>query len=891
MRKVESIVAGTFLIIDGSSLVHRAFYALPSRMSTSVGQHTNAVYGFATMLIRLLHDMKPSAALVAFDKGRTTFRNALFGDYKAHRPATPPELSEQFPLVKDLIAAFGIRVIEEDGLEADDIIGTMAKRARDAGNDVVIVSGDRDILQLVRPGVVVMLTKKGISEMEKMDEAAVKSQLGLAPAQIIDLKGLMGDTSDNIPGVPGVGEKTALRLLTAYGSVEKVLENIDAVPGEKLRQALAQNRDLALLSKQLATIDCNAGIDIDPGDCRITPQMEQIREVFSKLEFKSLYSKVEALFPKDAGPSVPASESCAPAAVQNAPPAAVQSSKEELEAILGRWSAGCPVAVLPLTRGRVPDLVLDGVALSDGKDVAYVARGAAQWEAVCRVLADKDLPKTVYDLKHFTNACLQAGIALAGADFDVLLAAYLLNPTATDYPIGKLLAEYLGEPAVSEAETSGFPADRAALWRAAAAFRLRKIMADRLEGDGLIELFKKIELPVAVVLADMEQAGVLIDQDRMATMSAEIAGRLTELVGEIHTLAGGEFNINSPKQLGWILFEKLQLPVIKKTKTGYSTDVEVLEALAGMHPLIDKLLEFRLLAKLKSTYLDGLALLVHSRTNRVHTTFNQTVTATGRLSSSEPNLQNIPVRTDIGRQIRSLFIPGPGYDLIMSADYSQIELRILAALSGDANLVDAFQKKQDVHARTAAEVFGVPLAEVTPQMRSRAKAVNFGIVYGISDYGLSRDIGVSRKEAGEFIARYFARYSGVKRYIDQVVAAAKETGYVTTIFGRRRYLPDINSPVYNLRAFAERTAMNTPIQGSAADIIKAAMIRIHEELRRKNLSSRIILQVHDELVLEVAAPEAEAVAALVREAMETAADLAVPLAVDVKSGRNWAEAK
>ncbi len=874
---------GKFVIIDGSSLVHRAFYALPL-LATAAGQYTNAAYGFTMMLVRLLAEVKPDAVAVAFDKGRVTFRTEQYKEYKAQRKATPAELAEQFPLVRELLDAMGIAVLEEAGFEADDIIGTLACRAAKDGYEVVIVTGDRDALQLIGPATKVMLTRKGISEMALFDREALYAQYGITPEQVTDLKGLMGDTSDNIPGVPGVGEKTATKLIAEFGSVENVLANIDRVLGAKLQEKLRENASLAVLSKKLATIECNMPLPDAPADYRPAPDAARVRELFAKYEFKSLLAKVDSIFPGSGG-------AVAEAAGPAAPPAAFVADKPalvaELSAAARREGRLCCFAV---TGGQAPTVTFAGLGLAAGGRTAFVPAGAEGWDEVLALLADEKVGKLTYDAKTLAGACLAAGKPLAGLMFDVYLAAYLLDPTASDYPLTGLAERYLGKGAGwSEKEWRAHP-DYAA-WAAGTAGELVPVLDGLLKEAAADRLYYDVELPLVEVLADMEQAGIKVDTAGLAAMAAEIGVKVDGLLADIYAIAGEEFNVNSTKQLGVILFEKLKLPVLKKTKTGYSTDAEVLEKLAGEHPLIDKLLEYRMWTKLKSTYLDGMVGLVNAASGRVHTSFNQTVTATGRLSSSDPNLQNIPVRTDAGRKIRELFVPDKGYDVLLSADYSQIELRILAHMSGDAGLIEAFRTGKDIHTATAAEVFGVSEAAVTPLMRSRAKAVNFGIVYGISDYGLSQGLGVSRKEAGEYIDSYFARYPGVKRFIDAMIAEAREKGYVTTLFGRRRYLPEIHSTNFNQRSFAERTAMNTPIQGTAADVIKKAMVEVHRGLKDAGLRSRVLLQVHDELVLEVPADELERAAAIVRAAMEGAVRLDVPLTTDVKTGKNWAEAK
>lgn len=866
----------TFVIIDGSSLVHRAFYALPL-LTTASGQYTNAVYGFTTMLVKLLEDIKPDAIAVAFDKSRITFRTKEYAEYKGQRKPTPRELSEQFPLVQEVVRALGIAVLEEEGYEADDIIGTLATKAAQEGCEVLVVTGDRDALQLICPQIKVMLTKKGISEMQVMDHQAVIDKYGITPLQVIDLKGLMGDTSDNIPGVPGVGEKTAVKLLKEFSTVENVLEHVDEVSGAKLQEKLREHADLARLSKKLATIVCDMPLPFDMESFSMRQDYDKLKELFTVLEFKSLLAK----FAQQKEPLL-----CEE--IHEVLPAVIYTAASEGEKLAAEIKAAGRMEFYPVILGHVPDLTLEGVAIAYQEQAFYIPKESEAWQACQQLLADGTIAKVTHDAKSLYNLCRAAGLPLHQVMFDTMLAAYLLEPTVAEYSLAFLQKQYAACTAVWQGET-GSP--EYAVWAAKLIQEIHPVLLNKLETQGLSRLFNEVEIPLLEVLSSMETTGIQVNRQSLSAMSQELAVRIEVLLKDIYGFAGEEFNVNSTKQLGVILFEKLQLPVIKKTKTGYSTDAEVLEKLAGEHPIVDKLLEYRMLTKLKSTYLDGLQGLIHPRTGRIHTSFNQTVTATGRLSSSEPNLQNIPVRSEVGKKIREVFTPGEGWQFLMSADYSQIELRILAHISGDPNLLESFRHNQDVHTRTASEVFGVPMEEVTSEMRSRAKAVNFGIVYGISDYGLSRDIGVTRKEAAFYIDSYFAKYHGVKNYIDNIVEEAHRQGYVTTLFGRRRVLPDINSRNFNLRSFAERTAMNTPIQGAAADIIKKAMVDVYQQLQQHQLNSRVLLQVHDELVLEVVEAEKEKVAELVKKAMEEAVDLLVPMLVEVKSGKNWAEAK
>lgn len=867
------------VVIDGNSVMHRAFHALPL-LSTAQGRYTNAVYGFTTMLLRLLKEIQPDGVVVAFDKGKFTFRNEEYDQYKAKRQSTPEELREQFPMVQELLGAFGIPVCEQAGFEADDVIGTLAVRAAAAGSEVLVVTGDRDALQLIGPHVKVMLMRRGLSEIDTYDEAALQKKYGLQPAQIRDLKGLMGDASDNIPGVPGIGEKTALKLLHQFGTVENVLAHLEEVDGAKLRDKLRDHADLALLSKRLATIVCQVPGDFPCAGVGFQPDWSKVRQLFTAWEFHSLLDRLE---PQMCSATVPTTD-------DTAVPVAPESQAAEASAVLAAVRDQKVMYLFPLVEGRVRQACFTGAAISAGKAVCFLTPQAAEWRNFLALLQDEAVHKITYDAKTVLHAAANAGADMQGLAFDVMVAAYLLDPIAADYPPTGLVVRYLGEKVGWQDKT--VPHDAAyAMWQAAHLPALAAALQAGLTRWEMDRLYQEVEQPLLGVLVAMEYTGVAVAADRLKAMAITLGGEMADLLQDIYRLAGEEFNVNSTKQLGAILFDKLGLPVQKKTKTGYSTDVAVLEKLAGMHPVVEKILAYRQLMKLKNTYLDGLVGLINPQTGRIHTTFNQTVTATGRLSSSDPNLQNIPVRTEIGRRIRELFVPAPDMHCFLSADYSQIELRVLAHMSGDAVLIDAFRRGQDIHTRTAAEVFGVPMAEVTPAMRSHAKAVNFGIIYGISDYGLAQNIGVSRQEAAAYISSYFARYRGVKAFMDNVVAQARQNGYVTTMFNRRRYLPDIRSSNFNQRSFAERTAMNTPIQGSAADIIKKAMITVYNELRRHHCRSRLLLQVHDELVLEIAAGEEETVIALVKDAMENAVNLAVPLVADVKMGSDWAAAK
>ncbi len=878
MKQEQNGKQKRFLVLDGSSLIFRAFYALPG-LSDSHGQPTGAIFGFSNMLTKLMAEQQPDLMVLAFDKSRHTFRTERYADYKGTRDKTPEELLSQFPLLREFAANMGIPFLEKDNYEADDIIGTLATQAAAKGYDVRVITGDRDALQLVRPNLRVLLTKKGISEIKDYDTAAFEEEYGFEPLKLIDLKGLMGDTSDNIPGVPGVGPKTASKLLLAYGSVENVLAHVGEVSGKKLKENLQTYADQARLSKELATIELHVpDLAFAEEDYRIQPDMEKMQAFCDDHELRAVWRNFERLYgPAELALDLDGGENGA---------AAQDLSYDLWDEEAVKTAAKAPyLAVSGIFSGLAPFVSLEGLAVVAGPDAekaGFVARDSAAFPALLQLL-ESDQQAVVFGLKRYD----QAGLRGQKAFFDVELAAYLLEPERSKYALSELSQKYL-----QEAAPESFDDEKAqAVWEAKAISRLYPLLGAKLEEEKLTHLMDTIELPLVEVLAAMEQNGVYVNRAHLAEKTEEVADRLQKIEAAIYEMAGHDFNLNSPKQLGVVLFEELGLPVRKKTKTGYSTNAEVLESLRLEHPIIEQILAYRLWSKLKSTYLDGIAGLIRTDTGRIHTSFNQTVTATGRLSSSDPNLQNIPVRTEEGRMIRALFEPGEGYDYLLSADYSQIELRLLAHMSGDENFIDAFKRGQDIHARTAAEVFGIPLDEVTPELRRHAKAVNFGIVYGISDFGLARNLHISRKEAGDYISRYFTRYPGVRAFMDKVVAEAHETGYVTTMFGRRRELPAIKSRNFNQRMLAERMAMNTPIQGTAADVIKLAMIAAYRKLREAGVKSRILLQVHDELVLEVKESEIETVQAILHEAMEHVVSLSVPLSIDVHWGRNWAEAK
>lgn len=855
----------TLLIIDGSSLLYRAFYAIPS-LTDSQGRPTNAVYGFLNMLLKLYEQLEPHYVAVAFDKDKHTFRNDLYDGYKATRKPAPDDLRPQFPLIREVLECLGIHVLELEGYEGDDIIGTVARQMEAKDFHIDIVTGDRDALQLVDENVTVHLTKKGITNMLAVTPDVMEAEYGYAPSQVVDMKALMGDTADNIPGVPGVGEKTAAKLIAQFQHVETLYDRIGEVKGKKLQEKLADNKDKAFLSKELATICCSVPVEYSLDMFLPQPRKEDVSALFRSLGFKNMLARFAAF---DRFASLADEEP------------AQDVSLQLLDDLQPQDLAGQVVAVEGVYEPAAPLPVLKALAIAGNQGVFVVPAGR-EGEYLC-ALADAALVVTSQGKQLVKAASPYTDKRLPLAD--IILAAYLLDPTRTAYGLA-----YLSEKFAVPLQEGGDEALRLA-GDAQFSFDVWPKAAEALELAGLTTLYDTIEIPLIHTLAVMEMNGFTVDTERLMDMERELSLEADTLEEEIYDDAGETFNINSTKQLGVVLFEKLGLPVIKKTKTGYSTDSAVLEALMDKHPMIPKILQFRALKKLISTYLDGLEPLISRETGRIYTSFNQMVTATGRLSSSDPNLQNIPIRTEQGRKIRSLFVPGEGYDYIVSGDYSQIELRLLAHLSQDPTMIDGFRKNQDIHRRTASEVFGVPWDEVTAEQRSHAKAVNFGIIYGISDFGLARNISISRQQAKEYIDSYFARYSTIHAYMDKLVAEARETGMAKTMFGRIRTLTDINSKNFTRRSFAERTAMNTPIQGSAADIIKLAMNSVQDELERRSLRSRLLVQVHDELVLEVPADEREEVETLLKDTMEHIVTLSVPLVVDIHCGRNWEEAK
>lgn len=867
------------LVLDGNSILNRAFYGI-KLLTTKDGLYTNGIYGFINILNKLLDDAQPEAVAVAFDLPKPTFRHLSYDGYKAGRKGMPEELAAQLPILKELLDLMGIRRLEAEGFEADDILGTEAAACTARGDECVIATGDRDSLQLVSPQVNVWLagTKGGRPETTIYDEAKIREDYQVTPKQLIDVKALQGDTSDNIPGVPGIGPKTAIDLISKYGSLQAVYDGLDELKiRDTLKAKLQTGKESAFMSRELAEIHTDAPVETDIQKLmRGKPEVESLRQLLVRLEFYKLIDKFNL---NNTSGNENVSSSVTPAL-----PVRVAETGEELVRKVQEEGTADFCAVFD--GGRV---VAAAFAFDEEALIVLPEKTGGFDDTLKTILTDEKIVKRTHDVKSLHKACAAAGYALKGGCFDTMLAGYLLNPLASSYEPTRLCDE-LHEPLPALELPFGVMEDVADCARKAVIIhRIAAKMADLIEQNGQKKLFDEVEMPLARVLSAMETIGFMVDAGGIEEYGKKLQARLNEMQAEIYEMTGYEFNINSTKQLGEALFVKLGLPAKKKTKTGYSTNAEVLEELRGFHPIIELLLEYRQLSKLKSTYTDGL-LKVIADDGRIHSSFNQVETRTGRISSTEPNLQNIPVRSEAGRELRRFFIPAPGCVLI-DADYSQIELRILAHVADDPAMQSAFNNHEDIHLATASQVFKLPPEMVTPVLRSRAKAVNFGIVYGISAFSLSQDIKVSVKEADSYIKGYLETFSGVKKYMEEVVKQAYDRGYIETLLGRRRSLPELSSSNRNLRSFGERVALNTPIQGTAADIIKIAMIRVDDRLRREGLKSRLILQVHDELIVEAFEDEIEKASAIVHEEMENAMQLKVKLEADVHVGDSWYTAK
>ena len=871
-------MSSKIVLIDGHSILNRAFYGLPD-LTNAEGLHTNAIYGFLTIMFKLLEEEKPEYLTVAFDVHAPTFRHKMYAEYKGTRKPMADELRQQVPVIKEVLHAMGVKTIECAGLEADDLIGTLSNRCENEGMEVTVISGDRDLLQLATEHVKIRIpkTKQGKTEIEDYYAKDVEERYQVTPKEFIDLKALMGDTADNIPGVPSIGEKTATKIITQYHSIEEAHEHVDELKPPRASKALSEHWDLAVLSKELATINVKADFPYELSEAKLgNLYTEEAYIFFQKLEFKNLLSRFDV--------SAPANK------VEDG--FKIITSKSEAEKVFVQAEEASTIGavifkdlenVLPLFADQAG---LGGIGLCFSKEESYCIKVekdiTGEW--LLKKLADVAEKAETYAMFHLKESMEQVTIRNQANCFDVSVAAYLLNPLKNNYTWEDVAREHLGLMIDEKIDQ-----DMKACYESYVNYASVEVLRQKLRDTKMDTLFRDIEMPLVFTLFDMEQNGIRVEADALKQYGDQLAGKMAELEKEIYEEAGETFNINSPKQLGVVLFENMKLPGGRKTKTGYSTAADVLEKLAPEHPVVAKILEYRQYTKLKSTYADGLANYIQDD-GRIHGKFNQTITATGRISSTEPNLQNIPVRMELGRLIRKVFIPEEGYRFV-DADYSQIELRVLAHCSGDEHLIQAYKEQSDIHRITASQVFHIPFDEVTPQQRRNAKAVNFGIVYGISSFGLSQDLSITRKEAAKYIDDYFATYPGIKTFLDHAVTHAKEEGYVVTLFGRRRPVPELSSSNFMQRSFGERVAMNSPIQGAAADIIKIAMIRVNQRLKDQKMKSRLVLQVHDELLIEAYEPELDEVQNILKEEMEHAAELKVPLEIDMHTGDNWYEAK
>lgn len=871
-------MSSKIVLIDGHSILNRAFYGLPD-LTNAEGLHTNAIYGFLTIMFKLLEEEKPEYLTVAFDVHAPTFRHKMYAEYKGTRKPMADELRQQVPVIKEVLHAMGVKTIECAGLEADDLIGTLSNRCENEGMEVTVISGDRDLLQLATEHVKIRIpkTKQGKTEIEDYYAKDVEERYQVTPKEFIDLKALMGDTADNIPGVPSIGEKTATKIITQYHSIEEAHEHVDELKPPRASKALSEHWDLAVLSKELATINVKADFPYELFEAKLgNLYTEEAYIFFQKLEFKNLLSRFDV--------SAPANK------VEDG--FKIITSKSEAEKVFVQAEEASTIGavifkdlenVLPLFADQAG---LGGIGLCFSKEESYCIKVekdiTGEW--LLKKLADVAEKAETYAMFHLKESMEQVTIRNQANCFDISVAAYLLNPLKNNYTWEDVAREHLGLMIDEKIDQ-----DMKACYESYVNYASVEVLRQKLRDTKMDTLFRDIEMPLVFTLFDMEQNGIRVEADALKQYGDQLAGKIAELEKEIYEEAGETFNINSPKQLGVVLFENMKLPGGRKTKTGYSTAADVLEKLAPEHPVVAKILEYRQYTKLKSTYADGLANYIQDD-GRIHGKFNQTITATGRISSTEPNLQNIPVRMELGRLIRKVFIPEEGYRFV-DADYSQIELRVLAHCSGDEHLIQAYKEQSDIHRITASQVFHIPFDEVTPQQRRNAKAVNFGIVYGISSFGLSQDLSITRKEAAKYIDDYFATYPGIKTFLDHAVTHAKEEGYVVTLFGRRRPVPELSSSNFMQRSFGERVAMNSPIQGAAADIIKIAMIRVNQRLKDQKMKSRLVLQVHDELLIEAYEPELDEVQNILKEEMEHAAELKVPLEIDMHTGDNWYEAK
>ena len=911
-----------FVLIDGNSIMNRAFYGImgSKMLTTKDGKYTNAVYGFLAIMFKLLEDVKPKYMAVSFDLKKPTARHKMYEGYKANRKGMPDELAEQMPMIKEILRAMNIDIVEMEGYEADDVLGTLSRYGEKQGLEVIILSGDRDTFQLATNKVTIRIphTKGGKSETDEYDEKKIKEKYGLKPQQLIEVKGLQGDTSDNIPGVPGIGEKTALKLIQEYGSIDKLYKKIeegkDNLKG-KQREKIIENKELAILSRTLGTINVNVPIKDNLTDFKVEEwDKEKVLEIFKQLNFNRYIERfnLKGEFTSTGKGEIREEKELYKKEEKNI---------EELKEFIKKQKE----MIFYLLEEKIEDEEkiikekIKGISIYNNiEKIAYYTKieNERELEKLKTIFENSEIKKIGIDLSKTYILLKQSGINLKGIDYDIAIASYILNPTDNKLKIEDLIAKYLeidAEQLLGEEEKedkqkqinlfeteeneknkegkeiSQREIEKICLY-AYSIGRIKEITRGKLEEINCLDLFNKIDMPTVEVLSNMQWNGMYIDKEELESFGKELTLKLDTITKIIYEMAGEEFNINSPKQLGEILFEKMKLPVIKKTKKGYSTDVEVLEKLKKEDPIIEQILEYRQLMKLNSTYVEGLKPYINPKTKRIHSFFHQTITATGRISSTEPNLQNIPTRFELGKRLRKVFKPEKEY-VYVDADYSQIELRVLASISEDKHMVEAFKKGEDIHKQAASKVFKTPIEEVTKEQRTNAKAVNFGIVYGISDFGLGEQLGIGRKQAKVYIDEYLNEYSGIKKYMDNVIEEAKEKGYVETLFNRRRYIPELKSNNYLVRQFGQRAAMNTPIQGTAADIMKIAMIKVFKEIEKRGLKSKIVLQVHDEMMIEAPINEVEEVQIIVKECMETATKLNVPLVAEISEADNWYECK
>ena len=909
-----------FVLIDGNSIMNRAFYGImgSKMLTTKDGKYTNAVYGFLAIMFKLLEDVKPKYMAVSFDLKAPTARHKMYEGYKANRKGMPDELAEQMPIIKEILRAMNIDIVEMEGYEADDVLGTLSRYGEKQGLEVIILSGDRDTFQLATNKITIRIphTKGGKSETDEYDEKKIEEKYGLKPKQLIEVKGLQGDASDNIPGVPGIGEKTALKLIQEYGSIDnlykKIEEEKDNLKG-KQREKIIENKELAILSRTLGTINVEVPIKDDLNDFKVEEwDKEKVLEIFKELNFNRY---IERFNLRGENSSNKETEEIKEAKdLYKKQEKSIEEITEfvikEKEIIFYLWKEKVE------DEEKIIKEEISGISIHNrNENIVYYTKieNKEELEKLKTIFESSKIKKIGIDLSKTYILLKQSGINLKGIDYDIAIAAYILNPTDNKLKIEDLMMKYLeidadellGEEEKEEKqeqinlfeteenkknkEVSEREIEKNCLYTYVIG-KIKEITKEKLEEINCLELFNKIDMPTVEVLSNMQWNGMYVDKEELENFGKELTSKLEALTKIIYEMAGEEFNINSPKQLGEILFEKMKLPVIKKTKKGYSTDVEVLEKLKKEDPIIEQLLEYRQLMKLNSTYVEGLKPYINPKTKRIHSFFHQTITATGRISSTEPNLQNIPTRFELGKRLRKVFKPEEGY-LYVDADYSQIELRVLASISEDKHMVEAFKKGEDIHKQAASKVFKTPIEEVTKEQRTNAKAVNFGIVYGISDFGLGEQLGIGRKQAKVYIDEYLNEYSGIKKYMDNVIEEAKEKGYVETLFNRRRYIPELKSNNYLVRQFGQRAAMNTPIQGTAADIMKIAMIKVFKEIEKRGLKSKIVLQVHDEMMIEAPVSEVQEVKDIIKECMETATKLNVPLVAELSEADNWYECK